>query len=79
MSHWNFRILSEVVGDRTAYFIAEVYYNDAGEPASWTDREDYNALNGWDDVDDLRGTITHLQDALSKPVLRVAGDKLVEV
>ena len=77
MSHWNYRILSEVVGDHTEYFVAEVYYNDAGETRAWSER-DFNPISGWDDLEDLKGTIKQVQDALEKPVLRVMGNKLVE-
>lgn len=74
---WNYRILSEVVGDYTEYFIAEVYYNKDGNPEMWSDREEFNALRGWDDVNDLRATIAQVQEALNHPVLRVFGDRLV--
>jgi hypothetical protein len=62
--------------DRTEYFVAEVYYDDRGRPYSWTDREEFNALAGWDDVEDLRETIVHIQEALQQPVLRVSDDQL---
>lgn len=75
---WNYRILSEVVGDHTEYFVAEVYYDSDGRPKAWSDREDFNALRGWDDAEDLRGTIKQVQEALAKPHLRVMGDHLSE-
>lgn len=78
MGHWNYRILSEVVGDITEYYVAEVYYNNNGVPTSWTDREEFNALAGWESLEDLQGTIQQIQAAAECPVLRVFGDKLVE-
>lgn len=75
---WNYRILAEVVGDYTEYYVAEVYYDKDGNPKAWSDREEFNALRGWEDLEDLRGTIQQIQAALDKPVLRVMGEKLVE-
>lgn len=78
MGHWNYRILSEVVGDYTEYYVAEVYYRDDDSIRAWTDREEFNALRGWDSESELRGTIELIQRAATLPVLRVFGDKLVE-
>lgn len=78
MSHWDYRIISEVDGDHTNYFISEVFYNDAGEPKSWV-AADENLLSGWDNVADLSATVEQLQGALRLPVLRVFGRELREV
>lgn len=75
---WNYRILSEVVGDHTEYRVAEVYYDDDGNPKYWS-LPDFNPLSGWDELEELLGTIGQVQEALSKPVLRVFGDHLEEV
>lgn len=77
MNHWNYRILAEVVRDHTEYYVTEVYYR-GDEPVSWVDREGINVLGGWDDLDDLKGTIRQVQEAVTKPVLRVMGDRLEE-
>lgn len=78
MSHWNYRILSEVVGDYTEYYVAEVHYDNDGNPKNWTHREGFNALRGWDHLEDLLSTIQLVQEAASKPVMRVFDNKLVE-
>lgn len=39
MAHWELRILSEVVGDGTEYFVSEVCYDKDGNVKSWTDQE----------------------------------------
>ena len=75
--HWNYRILSEVVGDHTEYFVSEVYYDRDGKIKMWSDRE-INVLSEWDNLADLEGTIGLVQKALEKPVLRVMGDHLEE-
>lgn len=62
---WNYRILAEVVGDHTDYYIAEAYYDSEGRPRNWTDR-DFNPTAGWDDLEDLRGTIRQVQEAMEK-------------
>jgi hypothetical protein len=74
---WNYRILSEGDGDHRVYFVAEVYYDKEGNPKNWSER-DFNPLKGWDDQDELRGTIEQIYIALSKPTLRVMGDHLTE-
>ncbi|MDO3042094.1 hypothetical protein [Mycobacteroides abscessus] len=45
---------------------------------SWTDREQLGELFVQHDLDDLRGVISRLHDALTKPVLRVAADGLLD-
>lgn len=74
---WNYRMLSEVVGDATVYYIAEVYYDADGKPKSWSER-DFNPVSGWDDLEDLKGTIVQLQRAAELPLLRVMGETLEE-
>ena len=74
---WNYRILAEVVGDLTMYYIAEVYYDKEGNPKNWSGR-DFNPISDWDDLDDLRGTVEQVAKALHEPVLRIIGNKLVE-
>lgn len=78
MAHWEPRILSEVVGDGTEYFVSEVCYDKDGNVKSWTDREQLGELFVQHDLDDLRGVISRLHDALTKPVLRVAADGLLD-
>lgn len=78
MAHWEPRILSEVVGDGTEYFVSEVCYDNDGNVKSWTDREDFCELFVQHDLDDLRGVISRLHDALTKPVLRVAADGILD-
>ncbi|SIJ02020.1 Uncharacterised protein [Mycobacteroides abscessus subsp. abscessus] len=78
MAHWEFRILSEVVGDGTEYFVSEVTYDKDGNIKRWTEREEFDALNGHRDESDLRDVITRLHESLVKPVLRVSADGLLE-
>lgn len=77
MVHWEPRILSEVVGDGTEYFVSEVCYGKDGNVRSWTDRDALDELFVQQDLDDLRGVISRLHDALTKPVLHVAADGLL--
>lgn len=55
MAHWELRILSEVVGDGTEYFVSEVCYDKDGNVKSWTDQEQLGELFVQHDLDDLRG------------------------
>ena len=75
MSHWNYRVVQSF--DQTEYFIAEVYYDDAGN-IGWVDNRE-NRLT-WDTYDDLKGTVELIRKAFDKPLMRVVeGDHLIEV
>jgi len=74
---WNYRMLAEVVGELTMYWVGEVYYDKNGKPDSWSGRE-FNVIADWDDLDDLKGTIEKVAKAVHEPVLQIVGNKLVE-
>jgi hypothetical protein len=63
MNSWNYRIRKS--GNQ--YSVIEVYYDAKGKITGWADAT--NALEGWDDLDDLTGTITQLCEASFRPVL----------
>lgn len=67
---WNYRVVAELKDEWVFYRVAEVYYNKYGVPEAWS-LDDYNPVNNWDNLEDLVGTVKKLQDALTKPVLRV--------
>jgi hypothetical protein len=54
----------------TWFGIYEVYYNEAGEPHSWT--EDPIELNA-ESLDELRGDLHHMLKAFARPVLDFDG------
>lgn len=72
------RIMSEVVDGEPEFFVAEVFYDREGRAKSWSDREEFNALSGHTDVNDLRRVIAKLQAAGDKPVLHIAADGMAE-
>lgn len=72
------RIMSEVVGGEPEYFVAEIFYDRGGRVKSWSDREEFNALSGHTDVNDLLRVIAKLQAAGDKPVLHIAADGIAK-
>lgn len=81
MSHWNHRVVREVIEhpnlelSEVVYQITEVYYNDEGAPSAWCQRSHSPYGN---DLNDLRGELERMLRALDKPVLEVVDGKLVE-
>lgn len=70
MSTWGFRVATKDVtyGEETVkeYGIIEVYYDDQGEIEFHGGFKD---PNGWDDIEDLKGTIDRMQQAFGKPIV----------
>lgn len=71
MSHWNYRVMKSYVSGETYYAIHEVYYDDAGEPHSWT--EDAIDPVG-DTLDELRNELLHMLVALERDVFEVPSE-----
>lgn len=62
---WNYRVLRENHGSWGDYYkIVEAYYT-GDEVTGWCDA----SVDGWDDYDDLKGTISKMQEAFEKPTL----------
>lgn len=75
MSHRNYRVVQSY--DKTEYFVAAVYY-DGDATRGWVDTG--HDFLGWEDYDDLKGTVELLKKAFEEPLLRVVeNDRLVEV
>lgn len=67
---WNYRVAKKNAVDYdgsniTLYGLIGVYYNEQGEPYGWSDFID---PNGWDDIDDLKGTLELMLRDFDKPV-----------
>ena len=75
--YWDYRvlILDNNKGDNR-FEICEVYYDENNKPEAWV--EDDNVLIG-ESLADLKETYEYIQNAFKKPVLKVVGEKLVEV
>jgi len=68
-THWNYRVITDGVN----HWVGEVFYDEAGDVAGYTD-VDSNLLaigDRDDDVEELKGTITAVSGALDRPVLEV--------
>lgn len=65
--HWNHRVMAHTddMGE-TYYTIHEVYYDDSGQPDSWTEKS-VPAL-GYS-LDELRGELEQMLAATYKPTL----------
>lgn len=61
--HWNHRIVR--IGD--LFSLAEVFYNDKGQPFGWTSE---GLLYGHEDLSALTDTVERLRAALKEPILR---------
>ena len=80
MSHWNHRVVyhppskykvGEQELDREEYLaIHEVYYNDADEPNSVTEREIVTGDEGKESLKSLKWILEKQLEALEKPILK---------
>lgn len=61
MSGWNHRVMDH----KTYVGIHEVYYDENGEPMSWSKEPDIVA----DNVEDLRWLLQKMLESLDKPML----------
>lgn len=79
MTHWNHRIVKQMVElgseEFPHYGLHEVYYDEAGEPGSWT--KEPVAIAG-DDLKDIANAYMAMSRAFFKPVLEVVDGKLVK-
>jgi hypothetical protein len=66
MSFWNHRVMRHKKEGKTWLAIHEVYYNDEGEPHSWT--EEPVSLAG-ECIEDLREELKQILRCLDKPTL----------
>jgi len=70
---WNYRIIQTNYkpdgfdDEYTAYAIHEVYYNEDGEPDSWTLRS--MSLDNYESVEELEESMKLMMNAFKKPVL----------
>lgn len=67
MSTWNYRVLY----NGHEYWIGEVYYNEDGQPDSYTQWPDQIADGYFDRLEDIMTVITQLHCAVNQPPLRV--------
>jgi len=72
--HWNYRIIQTAQPDGEPWFaIHETYYNESGEPATWTCEP--VALSG-ESVRDLIKDVAWILKGLTEPVLVLKDGKL---
>lgn len=62
--NWNYRVAKKQFDGEDCYGIIEVYYEE-GEVMGWTDFVD---LLGWDNPEDLKGTLELMLKAFDKPI-----------
>lgn len=62
---WNYRVSTKTVDGVVLYGVVEVYYDSDGNANGWTDFVD---PNGWEDIDDLKGTLSLMLEAMDKPL-----------
>ena len=76
---WNHRVIRNREDNGEYYFaFHECFYNQPSDsvPCSWTE----NPIHvGAESVDGLKRVLERMSAALAKPVLRIDGNKLVEV
>lgn len=70
---WNFRILIRNVAGCRMFGVHEVYYDERGEPVSWTSVP--IDVTG-DSYEDLTTTLELMLDSTNKQVLEVDGETL---
>lgn len=71
---WNYRVIEFTDGDDTWQAIHEVYYDDAGKPSGYTEKEvgvSISTVEGGEPTgDDLAGVYMRMGEAFGKPVLK---------
>ena len=75
---WNHRVLAsyDKLDKCTYYAIHEVFY-DEGKPFMWT--EEAERVDYEESIKGVEQTLHWMLDALKKPVLKIEGDKLIEI
>lgn len=76
MAYWNYRVLKHGEGEGTYFEVSEVYYDENDRPTSWIEGKNPFVQ---DSVKDMEHVIELIKLGLSKSVLNVVGDKLVEI
>lgn len=74
---WNFRITKKVISDTALYGITEVYYDESGDHFGW--HENWRDPNGWEDLNDLKGTLTRMLQAFDREEFEPAEETLDDV
>lgn len=75
MSHWNHRVVRSVMPDgQIRHQIAEVYYNDEGQPFAWCDAGEVDHFSDWegDPLESLRRQVKMYGKALAEPVMEAS-------
>ncbi|MET3287608.1 UNVERIFIED_CONTAM: hypothetical protein ABID98_000178 [Brevibacillus sp. OAP136] len=72
---WNYRVLKHGEGNNAYFEVSEVYYDENNEPVSWIEGKNPFVQ---DSVEDMEHVIELIKLGLSKPVLKVVGDKLID-
>jgi hypothetical protein len=65
---WNYRVCvtkHDTYPDERYYSIQEVYYDKDGKPTGFCDAD----VRNWESLDDLRGTLTKMLEALDRPLI----------
>jgi hypothetical protein len=74
---WNYRVLMLNNKKNETYFeVCEVYYDENDIPYNWA--ESHNVLVG-DTLDELKESYEYISKAFESPILKVVGNKLIEV
>lgn len=75
--YWNYRVLMLTNEQNETYFeVHEVHYDENHNPHKWA--ESHNLLVD-DTLDELRESYEYMSKAFESPVLKVVGNKLVQV
>ena len=73
---WNYRVIKRVCGSESFYGIHEVYYYKNGEPNAWS----ANAMKPHGEtLVELQSDMSHMAEALTKPIMIEVGDVLLEL
>jgi len=62
---WNYRVIEKKEGDTTVFAIHEVYYSENGDSVTVNNVAPYG-----DTLEELRGDLRHMVEALNKPVMK---------
>lgn len=74
LTSWNYRVLQHGEDDEAYFEVSEVYYDAEGKPNSWIEGKNPFVQ---DSIKDMELVIEMIRKGLSKPVLKVSGDKLI--
>jgi hypothetical protein len=65
--HWNYRVVTKLIGEDRIFSVVEVYYNSENKPDSYIDSK--NVLNNYESKKALKWSYNKIKEAFNKHIL----------